>query len=242
MVDVSRGLLVVCAVLDSLQFSTLVSKCKLHGDRYHFCQFGNGKSCFCFMMVLYVPTRKWFRWMSFWEQLQIFSGWDSCCYSTLSLCASTVPAWSENKRFSVVFFLEIWQLFRIWRVIIICSLWKSSFLGYASFSDTHMSDKRRVNGRLWKREEMRVQDNVKKRVEVWKNIPASMCPSLDLNGYPLSCQWKISIDVPIRNGPLSSPGVEYGLIVMIQLAGCLLSVILAHLVQCVQWQVESHAI
>lgn len=69
-----------------------------------------------------------------------------------------------------------------------------------------------------------------------------MCPSLDLNGYPLSCQWKISIDVPIRNGPLSSPGVEYGLIVMIQLAGCLLSVILAHLVQCVQWQVESHAI
>ena len=96
MVDVSRGLLVVCAVLDSLQFSTLVSKCKLHGDRYHFCQFGNGKSCFCFMMVLYVPTRKWFRWMSFWEQLQIFSGWDSCC-------ASTVPAWSENKRFSVVF-------------------------------------------------------------------------------------------------------------------------------------------
>jgi hypothetical protein len=58
MVDVSRGLLVVCAVLDSLQFSTLVSKCKLHGDRYHFCQFGNGKSCFCFMMVLYVPTRK----------------------------------------------------------------------------------------------------------------------------------------------------------------------------------------
>ena len=143
---------------------------------------------------------------------------------------------------SKVIFLEIWQLFRIWRVIIICSLWKSSFLGYASFSDTHMSDKRRVNGRLRKREEMRVQDNVKKRAQVWKNHTGVHVALTRLKWVPSKLPVEISIDVPIRNGPLSSPGVEYGLIVMIQLAGCLLSVILAHLVQCVQWQVESHAI
>ena len=80
-----------------------------------------------------------------------------------------------------------------------------------------------------------------KAVSSLKRQTGSMLPSPDSNGNPLSCQWKIYIDVPSMNGLLSSPGVEYGLIVMIQLAGCLLSVILApfvgkwNLMPCATW-------